>query len=274
MKAMMEGRLIRARRGGSRRGESLIVREDDAVDSVGFDFAIVRLGAGERREERHDKESVWILLGGEATLTFAGEAHHVHRASLFDELPTALSLCAKTALTIDSRDESEWAVVRAANERAFAPRLFLPEALAPERRGQGLAQEMCVRDVRLVFDWNERPESKLVVGEVVSYPGRWSSYPPHHHAQPELYHYRFTEPQGYGHAELDEHVVKVGPGDTLKIMGGETHAQVSAPGYGMYYLWIVKHLPDRPYRGFEFTPEHRWLLDPKNQGWRPAHGDG
>lgn len=271
---MMDGRLIRAQRRGFSHGESLVVREEDPIDPVGFDFAIVRLGAGERREERHPKESVWILLGGEARLTFGGEVHRVHRASLFDEPPTALSLGAKTPLTIESLGDSEWAVVRATNERALEPRLFLPAMLTPELRGKGLAQEMCVRDVRLVFDWNERPESQLVVGEVVNYPGRWSSYPPHHHAQPELYHYRFTEQQGYGHAELDDHVVKVGSCDTIKIMGGETHAQVSAPGYGMYYLWIVKHLEHRPYRGFEFSPEHRWLLDPKNQGWRPAHGDG
>jgi 5-deoxy-glucuronate isomerase len=35
----------------------------------------------------------------------------------------------------------------------------------------------------------------------------------------------------------------------------------------MYYLWVIRHLPGRPYKGFEFTPAHQWLLDPKNQGW-------
>jgi 5-deoxy-glucuronate isomerase len=133
---------------------------------------------------------------------------------------------------------------------------------------------MSLRNVRLIFDWRERPESNLVVGEVVNYPGRWSSYPPHHHAQPELYHYRFTEPQGYGHAELGERVFKVRQNDTIKIMGGESHSQVSAPGYGMYYLWIIRHLEGRPYRGFEFLPEHRWLLSPDEQGWRPRDGEG
>jgi 5-deoxy-glucuronate isomerase len=59
-------------------------------------------------------------------------------------------------------------------------------------------------------------------------------------------------------------------GDTTKIPGGLDHAQVSAPGYGMYYLWIVRHLPRRPYKGFTFTPAHTWLLDPARQGWQPA----
>ena len=55
----------------------------------------------------------------------------------------------------------------------------------------------------------------------------------------------------------------------MLIPGGLDHAQVSAPGYGMYYLWVVRHLPRRPYRGFTFSPEHRWLLDPAQQGWLP-----
>ena len=270
---MLEGRLIRTYRDGFAAGESSVVGEDDPVDSVGFDFAIQRLRAGERFDEASPKEAVWLLMSGAAELSFGGATHAVRRSSLFDEPPTALSLCARTEVSIASVTDTEWAVARARNDRRFAPRLFLPEALAPEYRGKGLVQDMSLRNVRLVFDLDERPESAFVIGEVVNYPGRWSSYPPHHHAQPELYHYRFTEPQGYGHAELGEHVFKVRPRDSIKIMAGESHAQVSAPGYGMYYLWIIKHLDGLPYRGFEFAPEHRWLLDPENQGWRPD-GDG
>ncbi len=270
----MMGRLIRKYREGFAIGENPIVSEDETVDPVLFDFGIHRLRAGERRQESPPKESVFVLFGGEAKVTFDGAAHGVRRASLFDEPPSALHVSAGTDIVIESITESEWAVARVRNGSTFEPRLFLPHMLAPEFRGKGLVQDMSLRNVRLIFDWHERPDSKLVVGEVVNYAGRWSSYPPHHHAQPELYHYRFSEAQGYGHAELGEHVFKVRPHDTVKIMGGEDHAQVSAPGYGMYYLWIVRHLDESPYRGFEFAPEHRWLLDPKNQGWRPKDGDG
>lgn len=265
---MMRERLIRRYREGLGIGRNPVVSEHDAVDSVGFDFEIHRI-ASKRFHEHTEKETVWLLMQGEATIS--GE--HVSRRSIFDEPPSALHVPADSDVSIESSGETEWAVARVTNDSRFAPRFFLPHMLSPEYRGKGLAQDMCLRNVRLVFDWNARPESKLVVGEVVNYPGRWSSYPPHHHAQPELYHYRFTEPQGYGHAELGEHVLKVGQYDSIKIMGGEDHAQVSAPGYGMYYLWIVRHLDQRPYRGFEFAPEHQWMLDPKNQGWRPKDGD-
>ena len=68
----------------------------------------------------------------------------------------------------------------------------------------------CLRLVRTIFDrTNADPNAELVLGEVITLPGRWSSYPPHHHPQPEIYHYRFTHPQGYGHAELGEDVLLV-----------------------------------------------------------------
>jgi 5-deoxy-glucuronate isomerase len=104
----------------------------------------------------------------------------------------------------------------------------------------------------------------------VNYPGRWSSYPPHHHDQPEIYHYRFTDPDGYGHAELGDDVLKVRTNDTVFIPPGLDHGQVSAPGYGMYYLWMIRHLPGNPYTGFTFAKEHQWTLNPKKQGWKPA----
>ena len=131
-------------------------------------------------------------------------------------------------------------------------------------------QNAGLRNVRLVFDLSNRPDSNLVVGEVISFPGRWSSYPPHHHDQPEIYHYRFTEPPGYGHGENGEDVYKLRHGDTLFIEPGKDHAQVSAPGYGMYYLWFIRHLPGNPYTGFTFAAEHEWTLDPQKQGWSPA----
>jgi 5-deoxy-glucuronate isomerase len=204
-------------------------------------------------------------------VTVAGKATAIHRQNLFEEPPTALHVGPATAVTVTAKSGgAQFAVVRTTNDRTFAPRLFLPADLAPEYRGAGLVQNACLRNVRLIFDRAARPEANLVVGEVVNYPGRWSSYPPHHHDQPEIYHYRFTAPHGYGHAELGDDVVKVRDGDTVVIPPGRDHAQVSAPGYGMYYLWMIRHLPGNPYTGFTFAEEHKWTLDAKQQGWRPT----
>lgn len=239
--------------------------------ACGIDFGLRRPAAGEEIRECSPLETAWVLLHGSAEVECDGRRTRVERRSLFDEPPTALHVAAHTSVVLRAHSAgTEWAVIRTGNSRAFAPRLFQPTDLKPEYRGAGLAQNACLRNVRLVFDLGVRPEANLVVGEVVNYPGRWSSYPPHHHDQVELYHYRFTDPRGYGHAELGEEVVKVRSGDTTVIPSGLDHAQVSAPGYGMYYLWMIRHLPGNPYRGFTFTEDHTWTLDPAQQGWRPS----
>jgi 5-deoxy-glucuronate isomerase len=242
-----------------------------AVPGLEIDFGLFKPRAGEVFQETHPSESAWVLLSGVAELEFGGKRATVRRRNVFDEPPTTLHLGPGTPVTLRTlAADTEWAVVRTPNQRSFASRIFLPDELTPEFRGAGLVQNAGLRNVRLIFDRAARPESNLVLGEVVNFPGRWSSYPPHHHDQPEIYHYRFTAPSGYGHAELGDDVLKVRQGDTVVIPPGRDHAQVSAPGYGMYYLWMIRHLPGNPYTGFTFAEEHAWTLDPAQQGWRPT----
>ena len=264
--------LHRGPRAGFPAGETIVTREGRPAGALDprMDFSVVQLAAGETRAETKAKESAWTLLSGGAELEFAGQRATVRRSNVFDEPPTALHVGPNTPVALRAGAAgAEFALVRTTNDRSFAPRLFLPTDLTPEYRGAGLVQDAGLRNVRLLFDRATRPESNLVVGEVVNYPGRWSSYPPHHHAQPEIYHYRFTQPDGYGHAELGDDVLKVRAHDTVLIPPGLDHAQVSAPGYGMYYLWMIRHLPGNPYTGFTFAPEHQWTLDPAQQGWLP-----
>ena len=215
-----------------------------------------------------------MLLSGRCRVTAArGNLHRRPDVLLFEEGPSAIHAGAGEDVAIRAETASAWAVTRTTNRRRLGVRIYRPADGATEDRGAGLAQGACRRLVRTIFDHASRPESNLVVGEVVNYPGRWSTYPPHHHVQPEIYHYRLTLPQGYGpRRRSGSGSSSVRNGDTAKIPGGLDHSQVSAPGYGMYYLWVIRHLPGRPYRGFEFTPEHKWLLDPKNQGWQPKPG--
>ncbi|WP_221029116.1 5-deoxy-glucuronate isomerase [Actomonas aquatica] len=244
-------------------------RRDPAETNM--DFGILRLRRGQRHSETCTVESVFVLLHGEIRFRDAAQEHLASRASLFDEDPSTYHCGAGTELELKAgTGGAELAVIRSSKSAPLPTRFTPASAVDSEDRGAGLVQGACRRCVRTIFDYNTRPDSDLVVGEVVNYPGRWSSYPPHHHAQPEIYHYRFTDPRGYGHAELGDDVLKVRHGDTVGIPGGLDHAQVSAPGYGMYYLWVVHHLPRRPYKGFKFTPAHTWLLDAQQQGWQPT----
>jgi 5-deoxy-glucuronate isomerase len=166
--------------------------------------------------------------------------------------------------------ETEFTVYSCDNTKSFDARVFAPEDVANEARGKGQVNDRCLRYVRTIFDGaNSDPNTELVLGEVITFQGAWSSYPPHHHAQPEIYHYRFTKPQGYGHGELGDTVLKVRNFDTVKILDLNDHAQCSAPGYGMYYSWVIRHLPGDRYTVPEFTEEHTWIMDPQSDYWDP-----
>jgi 5-deoxy-glucuronate isomerase len=251
-----------------------ICRAGEAELDTGMDLGLVRLARGERLASDGGAERAFSLLGGALEVELdGGAAESVARRSLFDERPVVVHVDAATPVAFAAREPAELVLVATANPRRFGPRLFTGETLLEEeRRGEGRVDEAAFRLVRTVFDDRNRPESNLVLGEVVNLPGRWSSWPPHHHPQPELYHYRFDRPEGYGHGELGREVFRIGHGDTLKIVGGFDHAQVAAPGYAMWYLWAIRHLPGARYATPEFAPEHRWTMAPGAPAWRPRGG--
>jgi 5-deoxy-glucuronate isomerase len=241
-----------------------------AEDLTGISFGILKLQAGASHQVTTQAETAFLLMSGVVRLSAGGREERFRRQSLFDEGPSCLHVSAGTEIVIAAEEDSELTTYETLNRRQFEPRFYQPAHVPTEHRGKGQVGDTCYRFVRTIFDRsNADPNAELVLGEVITMPGRWSSYPPHHHPQPEIYHYRFTMPQGYGHAELGDRVFRVRNYDTIRIPAGLDHAQCAAPGYGMYYSWVIRHLPEKPYTVPEFTAEHRWTMDPEAQFWEP-----
>ena len=258
------------RRQGFPPGFTAVTRFDDPSEPTGLSFGVLRLTAGQETSVETASETAWLLMQGRVALSAGRETRVFERGSLFDEAPSALHVAAGERVRLEAASDCELSVFASANRARFASRFYGPADVPDEHRGKGQVGDACYRLVRTLFDRsNADPAAELVLGEVVTLPGRWSSYPPHHHAQPEIYHYRFTRPEGFGHAELGEQVLKIRAYDTVKIPAGQDHAQCAAPGYGMYYSWVIRHLPGNPYTVPEFTAEHRWTLDPAAPFWRP-----
>jgi 5-deoxy-glucuronate isomerase len=261
-------------RAGFGPGETVITHHDSPNETTGIGLAVLRLAAGKRHEGTTAGETAWLLMQGAIRGTVDRVAFDFGRASLFDESASALHAPAGVRYSIEATTDAELTVYRCANSRPFESRVFGPAEVPNEHRGAGQMHDRCLRFVRTIFDRRNSPDSvELVLGEVVTLPGGWSSYPPHHHAQPEIYHYRFSEPQGYGHAELGDEVVKVRQNDTIRIPAGHDHAQCAAPGYGMYYSWVIRHLPGNPYVAPEFTAEHAWTMSRNARCWWPRELD-
>lgn len=240
-------------------GYTAITRHDDVEHNTGINFGILKLAANQEIQISSPLESAYLLLQGECEFQHDTTTLTVKRESYFDEDPFALHCPPHAKARIKALTDCEFAVSETANSNTFPTQIYTPDnMLESEHRGKGLLNDTAYRIVRTIFDTRNNPLSKLVLGEVITAPGRWSSYPPHHHQQPEIYHYRFTEPQGFGMSECGEQVFKVRQFDTYKIVDENDHAQAAAPGYGMYYIWVIRHLDATPYVMPTFTAEHEW----------------
>ena len=115
------------------------------------------------------------------------------------------------------------------------------------------------REIKTFFDLDNAPFSKMVLGEVLNLPGKWSSYPPHHHPQPEVYFYRFDYPDGFGAGFANGEIFKTQHNGCAVINHG-FHSQTAAPGYAMCYAWGIRHLDGDPWDKTRIDdPEHAWL---------------
>lgn len=262
--------LITKHREGFGPGYTAITRAGEPGDDTGISMGVLRLTDGQSHVATLAQETAFLLMEGRVTGQVGNLSFDLARGSLFDESPACVHAPAGVPLEIRAGADSELTVYACDNPATFMPRVFRPADVVDERRGEGQVGGRCLRLVRTIFDArNSPPEVRLVLGEVVTLPGGWSSYPPHHHPQPEIYHYRFTHPQGFGHAEHGDDVFKVRHNDTIRILAGYDHAQVAAPGYGMYYAWVIRHLPGQPYDVPEFTAEHAWTMKPDAKIWEP-----
>ncbi|MFH1530061.1 MAG: 5-deoxy-glucuronate isomerase [Pseudomonadota bacterium] len=258
-------------RGGFPWGWTPITGAGTGRSDTGMDFGVLRLRAGEEHPGDDTLEEAFLLMDGAAIFRFDGRQVGAERRSLFDEDPHALHHGPGATISVRAETDVELVICRTTCPRVFPTVLYDPDSiLESEHRDKGRLDDTSHRIVRTIFDGRNRPEANLVLGEVITFPGRWSSYPPHHHPQPEIYHYRFTDPRGYGHAELGEDVLKVRPFDTLEILDLHDHSQVAAPGYGMFYVWAIRHLPGQPYTAPEFTAAHTWLQAEAPAVWHPA----
>ena len=147
---------------------------------------------------------------------------------------------------------------------------MLPGAeMEVETRGFG-AQERTVTPILM----GDREADSLLVCEVLTPPGHWSSYPPHKHdrdALPEeslleeTYYHRIDPASGFalqrvytGDGNLDE-TLAVRDRDVVLVPRGY-HTVSAPPGYAVYYLNVMAG----PVREWAIAndPDHEWMLKP------------
>ena len=211
-------------------------------------FAVRHLAAGAAWSGlSRDEERCLVLLRGAFRIAWKGASHRVGpRADVFGGYPHAVYLPARTPFTLTAGTACEIADCRARSSAVFAPRVIRPEDCGYEIRGGGNATRQIVDIMPPAF-----PADRLLICEVYTPSGNWSSYPPHKHDTDdpprevdleEIYYFRYRDPDGYGfhrvYTRRRDETVRVTHGDVVAVRDGY-HPFVTAYGYDAYYLNVL-----------------------------------
>jgi 5-deoxy-glucuronate isomerase len=214
------------------------------------------------------EEATFVILGGHCAADWGKGAQNVgERKNVFDGLPYCLYLPSGHSVKFRAETVCEIAECRVPSTAKLEPRLVTPKDVVTGLRGGGNASRQIVDIVRPDF-----PADKLVVIEVYTPGGNWSSYPPHKHDVhnppaevdlDEIYYYRIDHPKEgfalqrlYSHDKSQDFTVRAEDGDAVLVRSGY-HPVVAGPGYNVYYLNFLAGTS----RTLSVTedPNHVWL---------------
>lgn len=215
-----------------------------------INFSVRRLIGGQYwQSDTRDEEAAVVLLGGRATVNWGHGYREIGgRRDVFSGYPYAVYLPCHTPFEISALTTCEFADARVPSSARLTPRIIEPRDCREEIRGGGNCTRQIVDVIRPEF-----PAEKLLVCEVYTPSGNWSSYPPHKHDVhnppkevdlDETYYYRISRPEGYAFQRLYDHAGT--RDDTLTLVDGDLvlikdgyHPVVAAHGYDVYYLNVL-----------------------------------
>lgn len=234
------------------------------------EFGIISLKSGQKHSAATGtREVALIILGGKCSVrgegfdfkhigeredVFSGKGHTVY-------IPCGAEYC----ITADTDVE----IAQAASPSSLRGKAYM---IAPHQVKQvSIGKETYQRNAHLMLT-DEFPSSHLFIGEAYVPSGHHASYPPHRHDfdnlplevdMEELYFFRFNPRQGYGIQKIytDDRSIDftctIRHNDTTLIPRGY-HPVVNAPGYSMYYLWIMAGEKNRKFLSV-IDPDHKWV---------------
>lgn len=232
-------------------------------------FEALRLADGARVKRSYpSRETCIVVLAGRCDVGWEGADWKGigERATPFDGPPTAAYLPPGAAFEVTARGDAEVAIGHAPATRGAPARVIGAADTRLEIRGSGVTE----RRIHHILMEDAAAET-LLVTEVVTPAGHWSSFPPHKHdtndppretALEETYYHRLRDARGFAlqrvytaDRSLDESVA-VRDGDLVLVPRGY-HTVSAAPGYELYYLNVMAG-PVRQWK-VTFDPDHERL---------------
>ena len=235
-------------------------------------FGLYRLAPGQSAAEHSDeREALLVIVEGKADIEAGGRQFGElgERMNVFEKSkPWSVYVPPGEPWTATASTACTLAVCSAPGKGTHLARVIGPDDISLEERGRGANTRYIHPLLMADKDWAD----SLLVTEVFTPEGNWSSYPPHRHDEDdfpnvtyleETYYHRLNPPQGFGFQRvftedgtLDESMA-VSDGDVVLVPRG--HHPCGVPyGYEMYYLNVMAG-PLRQWR-FKNHPDHEWIV--------------
>ncbi|WP_226527148.1 5-deoxy-glucuronate isomerase [Metabacillus niabensis] len=191
------------------------------------------------------------------------------RESVFEKKPTdSVYVSNDKTFDIEAVSQARVALCYSPSNKQLPTKLISAADIGVEHRGAGNNKRM----VHNILPDSDPSANSLLVVEVFTESGNWSSYPPHKHDQDNLpeesfleetYYHEMDPPQGFvfqrvytDDRSIDE-TMTVENSDTVIVPVG--YHPVGVPeGYTSYYLNIMAG-PTRVWK-FHNDPDHEWIL--------------
>lgn len=235
------------------------------------EFGIITLKQGEAHiAETGARETALIVLGG--TCAVSGDGFDFPRVGgrkdVFSGKPHTVYIPCGRRYTVTALSDVEIAWTASPSDLQTDAYVITPDQVKCATIGRDNFQRDAVMMLTDAF-----PSAHLFIGEAYVPSGNHASYPPHRHDfdtlptevdMEELYFFRFNPAQGYGIQKIytDDRSIDftctVQNNDTTLIPRGY-HPVINAPGYTMYYLWIMAGAVNRRFLSV-IDPAHKWIL--------------
>ena len=235
------------------------------------EFGLIKLKQGECYNSESGKfEVALIILGGKCSIDGDGFTFNDigKRKDVFSGKPYTVYIPCGKAYSISADSDVEIAWTASPTELEAEAYMITPEQVKEAHIGN----ENYQRDAYLILT-DEHTSDNFFIGEAFVPSGNHASFPPHRHDadnlpdevdMEEVYFFRFDPNQGYGIQKIYtddrsiDYTCTVEENDTTLIPEGY-HPVINAPGYTMYYLWIMTGQNHRKFLSV-IDPKHKWIV--------------
>lgn len=216
-------------------------------------------------------ESCVVVLSGKITVKVSAGLTYENlgtRGSVFDKIPThSVYLGLDQAYQVIAESDARILIAAAKTDQQLPDRLIAPQEVILETRGDFHHK----RYVQTILSDEDTISDKLLLVEVYTEGGHFSSYPPHKHDQDDLprqslleetYYHQLDPPQGfvfqriYSDDRLLDETLSCSMHDVVLVPKG--YHPVGVPdGYTSYYLNVMAG-PKKIWRFYD-DPDHEWI---------------